>query len=112
RDGSGLSYADRISTQGVVSLLLLTMREPWASALVGSLPGPGDGTVGDRLAGVPLRAKTGTLVETPVSSLGGYVTDADGTTVVFSVISRGVDKATAASIEDEIVRILAAADVG
>lgn len=112
RDGSGLSHADRISTQNVVSLLLLAMREPWASALVGSLPGPGEGTVGDRLAGVPVRAKTGTLFETPVSSLGGYVTDADGSTVAFSVMSRGLDKSTAASIEDEIVRILAAADVG
>jgi D-alanyl-D-alanine carboxypeptidase/D-alanyl-D-alanine-endopeptidase (penicillin-binding protein 4) len=111
RDGSGLSHADRISTQGVVSLLLLALREPWASVLVGSLPGPGDGTVGDRLVGVPVRAKTGTLFETPVSSLGGYVTDANGATVAFSVMSRGLDKTVAASIEDEIVRILAAADI-
>ena len=112
RDGSGLSHQDRVSTQGVVSMLLLALREPWASALVGSLPGPGDGTVGDRLAGVPVRAKTGTLFETPVSSLGGYVTDANGATVAFSVMSRGLDKTIAASIEDEIVRILAAADIG
>ena len=111
RDGSGLSHADRISTQGVVSLLLLALREPWASVLVESLPGPGDGTVGDRLVGVPVRAKTGTLFETSVSSLGGYVTDANGATVAFSVMSRGLDKTIAASIEDEIVRILAAADI-
>jgi serine-type D-Ala-D-Ala carboxypeptidase/endopeptidase (penicillin-binding protein 4) len=111
RDGSGLSHADRISTQGVVSLLLLAMHEPWAPALAGSLPGPGEGTVGDRLVGVPVHAKTGTLFETPVSSLGGYVTGADGSTVAFSVMSRGLDKSTAAAIEDEIVRIIAAADV-
>ncbi|HEX7247783.1 MAG TPA: D-alanyl-D-alanine carboxypeptidase [Actinomycetota bacterium] len=112
RDGCGLSHGDRVSTHGVVSMLLLALREPWASVFVESLPGPGDGTVGDRLIGLPVRAKTGTLFETPVSSLGGYVTDANGSTVAFSVMSRGLDKATAASIEDEIVRILADADIG
>jgi len=112
RDGSGLSHEDRISTQDLVSLLLLAVREPWGSALAESLPGPGDGTVGARLIGLPVRAKTGTLIETPVSSLSGYVTDASGETLAFSVISRGLDKTTAIEIEDAIVRILAAARVG
>lgn len=111
RDGSGLSHEDRISTHDLVALLLLAAREPWATALVQSLPGPGDGTVGDRLIGLPVRAKTGTLFETPVSSLSGYITDASGTTVAFSVISRGLDKAIAAAIEDEVVRILAGARI-
>lgn len=112
RDGSGLSHEDRISTQDLVALLLLAMREPWGWALAESLPGPGDGTVGARLIGLRVRAKTGTLFETPVSSLSGYVTDASGATLAFSVISRGLDKTTAIEIEDEIVRILAAARVG
>jgi D-alanyl-D-alanine carboxypeptidase/D-alanyl-D-alanine-endopeptidase (penicillin-binding protein 4) len=112
RDGSGLSHENRISTQDLVALLLLAAREPWGSVLAESLPGPSEGTVGDRLIGLPVRAKTGTLIETPVSSLSGYVTDASGATLAFSVISRGLDKATASQIEDEVVRILAAARVG
>ena len=112
RDGSGLSHEDRISTQDLVALLLLAVRERWGSALAESLPGPGEGTVGARLIGLPVRAKTGTLIETPVSSLSGYVTDASGETLAFSVISRGLDKTTAIEIEDEVVRILAAARVG
>jgi serine-type D-Ala-D-Ala carboxypeptidase/endopeptidase (penicillin-binding protein 4) len=111
RDGSGLSHGDRISTRDLVALLLLAAREPWGSVLTRSLPGPGEGTVGDRLIGLPVRAKTGTLFETPVSSLSGYVTDANGGTVAFSVISRGLDKTIAAAVEDEIVRVLAASDV-
>ena len=111
RDGSGLSHEDRISTHDLVALLLLAAREPWATTLARSLPGPGDGTVGDRLIGLPMRAKTGTLFETPVSSLSGYITDASGTAVAFSVISRDLDKATAAAIEDEVVRILAGARI-
>jgi hypothetical protein len=39
------------------------------------------------------------------------VTDANGGTVAFSVISRGLDKTIAAAVEDEIVRVLAASDV-
>jgi len=112
RDGSGLSHEDRISTQDLVALLLLAAREPWTEALVESLPGPGEGTVGVRLVGLPVRAKTGTLFETPVSALSGYVTDAAGDQVVFSVISRGLDKTTASAIEDEVVRILAGAGIG
>ena len=111
RDGSGLSHEDRISTHDLVVLLLLGAREPWGSKLVRSLPGPGEGTVGSRLIGVPVRAKTGTLFETPVSSLSGYVTDTGGTRIAFSVISRDLDKTTASAIEDEVVRILAGARI-
>jgi D-alanyl-D-alanine carboxypeptidase len=77
-----------------------------------SLAPPGDGTLEGRLIGIPVRAKTGTLFETPVSSLSGYVTDATGARVAFSVISRGLDKGTAIAIEDAIVRALAGGRVG
>lgn len=111
RDGSGLSHQDRISARGLVTLLLAAPFEPWGEALVGSLPGPGEGTIGARLAGLPVRAKTGTLFETPVSSLAGYVCDASGAPVAFAVVSRGLDKTAAIGIEDAIVRILAGARV-
>jgi D-alanyl-D-alanine carboxypeptidase/D-alanyl-D-alanine-endopeptidase (penicillin-binding protein 4) len=112
RDGSGLSYEDRISASDLVRLLLLARREPWGDDLVSSLPGPGEGTIGGRLAGLPVRAKTGTLFEVPVSSLAGSVTDSSGSPVEFAIISRGIDKTSAISIEDEIVRILARSRVG
>ncbi len=106
-DGSGLSHRDRISTGGLVTLLLLAQRRPWADVLWASLPSPGEGTLEGRLAGVPIRAKTGTLFETPVSALSGYVTSLDGRRLAFSIISRGLDKATAVGIEDAVVRMLA-----
>ena len=106
-DGSGLSHRDRISTRGLVTLLLLAQRRPWADVLWASLPAPGEGTMQGRLAGIPVRAKTGTLFETPVSALSGYVTSLDGRRLAFSIISRGLDKATAVGIEDAVVTTLA-----
>ncbi|MEO8477756.1 MAG: D-alanyl-D-alanine carboxypeptidase/D-alanyl-D-alanine-endopeptidase [Actinomycetota bacterium] len=112
RDGSGLSHQDLVSAQGLTTLLLLAQDEPWGPSLDDSLPPAGEGTLGGRLVGIPVRAKTGTLFETPVSSLSGYVTDASGTRVAFSVISRGLDKGTAMAIEDAIVRALSVGRVG
>jgi len=112
RDGSGLSYEDRISARSLVSLLLLARRAPWGDTLVTSLPGPGEGTLGRRLIGLPVHAKTGTLFEVPVSSLAGYVVDASGSPVAFALISRGLDKAAATVIEDEVVRVIAGSRVG
>ena len=108
RDGSGLSHLNRVSAAGLVTLLLDAEHEPWGPALWASLPAPGQGTLTGRLAGVPVRAKTGTLFVTPASALSGYVRSADGRRLAFSVISRGLDKATAIAIEDAVVRILAA----
>ncbi len=112
RDGSGLSHQDLVSAQGLTTLLLLAQDEPWGAALDESLAPAGEGTLGGRLVGIPVRAKTGTLFETPVSALSGYVTDANGTRVAFSVISRGLDKGTAIAIEDAIVRALSVGRVG
>ena len=106
-DGSGLSHQDLVSAQDLATLLLLAQREPWGDVLDASLAPAGEGTLENRLVGVPVSAKTGTLFETPVSSLSGYVSDAGGVRVAFSVISRGLDKGTAIAIEDAIVRALA-----
>jgi D-alanyl-D-alanine carboxypeptidase/D-alanyl-D-alanine-endopeptidase (penicillin-binding protein 4) len=111
RDGSGLSHDDRISTTGIVTLLLEAERRAWGDALRASLPAPGEGSLAGRLAGVPVRAKTGTLFVTPASALSGYVRSAGGRRVAFSVISRGLDKSTAVGVEDAIARILAGAMV-
>jgi serine-type D-Ala-D-Ala carboxypeptidase/endopeptidase (penicillin-binding protein 4) len=107
RDGSGLSHSNQVSVAEVVTLLLLARREPWGGTLEDSLPAPGEGTLGGRLPGVPVRAKTGTLFETPASALSGYVRSAGGSRIAFSILSRGLDKTTAIRIEDGIVRLLA-----
>lgn len=110
-DGSGLSHLDRIRTVGMVSLLMASEREPWGAVLRASLPQPGTGTLAGRLAGVPVRAKTGTLFVTPASALSGFVVPASGPRLTFSIFSRGMSKSTAAAIEDSIVRSLASARI-
>ncbi|MGE5225844.1 MAG: D-alanyl-D-alanine carboxypeptidase/D-alanyl-D-alanine-endopeptidase [Planctomycetaceae bacterium] len=106
-DGSGLSHRDRVSADGMVSLLLRAAHAPWGGVLERSLPTGGEGTLAGRLVGVPVRAKTGTLFVTPVSALSGYVRSADGAEVAFSVLSRDMDPSTAVALEDAIVRLLA-----
>ncbi|MGZ4150256.1 MAG: D-alanyl-D-alanine carboxypeptidase, partial [Actinomycetota bacterium] len=110
-DGSGLSHRDRVSTDGLVSLLLMSARTAWGGVLERSLAPGGGGTLAGRLAGVPVHAKTGTLFVTPVSALSGYVRSADGVRVAFSVLSRGMEESTAVALEDAIVRLLASARV-
>jgi serine-type D-Ala-D-Ala carboxypeptidase/endopeptidase (penicillin-binding protein 4) len=110
-DGSGLSHRDRVSTTGLVTLLLDAAGRPWGPALRASLPASGEGTLAARLRGVRVRAKTGTLFVTPVSALSGYVRAASGRWGAFSILTRGLPEGTAVSIEDGIVRTLAGAQL-
>ena len=105
-DNSGLSYANRVTAEGMVRLLWVAEDATWYEPLRGALPTGGQGTLRDRLHGVRVRAKTGTLSE--VSALSGWVfSGGTGTWVEFSVLCSGMPKATASAIEDEIVTILA-----
>jgi D-alanyl-D-alanine carboxypeptidase len=104
-DGSGLSYSNRISARGITRLMAVAEKEPWGSKLRGSLARGDQGTLEGRLKGVPLRAKTGTL--TNVSTLSGWVyLKQRKKWAAFSILSSGMPKATAAKVEDRIVRIL------
>lgn len=102
-DSSGLSYANRVRTLGIVRLLWAADAKPWGPALRLALPRGGQGTLEDRLHGVRVRAKTGTLDR--VSALSGWVwledRDAWGQ---FSIVSLGLTKDSAVRIEDAIVR--------
>jgi D-alanyl-D-alanine carboxypeptidase/D-alanyl-D-alanine-endopeptidase (penicillin-binding protein 4) len=109
RDGSGLSNQDRTSAAGLVSLLLGARRRAWFPDLVASLPSPGDGTLSGRLAGVPVRAKTGTLFARPTSALSGYVRTADGAMAAFAILTEGLGSWDGEAIEDAVVRIIAGA---
>jgi serine-type D-Ala-D-Ala carboxypeptidase/endopeptidase (penicillin-binding protein 4) len=104
RDSSGLSYANRASPSGIVRLLDLAEDRPWGQVLREALPHGGQGTLDDRLRGVPVHAKTGTL--SSISALSGYVwMRSRSTWVEFSILSR-LPKDEAVRIEDRVVRIL------
>jgi D-alanyl-D-alanine carboxypeptidase/D-alanyl-D-alanine-endopeptidase (penicillin-binding protein 4) len=104
-DSSGLSYANRVTAKGIVRLLWVAEDAPWGSELRRALPTGGQGTLVHRLHGVDVRAKTGSL--DGVSALSGWVhASGTGTRVEFSILSRGMAKSTASSIEDRIVLIL------
>lgn len=104
-DSSGLSYENRVAPGAMVRLLGYAEDRAWGRVLRNSLAAAGEGTLEDRLNGVRLRAKTGTL--TDISTLSGYVwLRRRGTWAEFSILSRGMSKAYASAIEDDIVRIL------
>ena len=88
-EGSGLSRKDLVSPRAFTALLAWARRQAWAGALLDALPQAGvDGTLADRFrdlpAGADLRAKTGTLAH--IYTLSGYLTDAAGTPLAFSLM--------------------------
>ena len=104
-DNSGLSYANRVTAEGIVELLWHAEGETWGSELRRALPTGGQGTLVHRLRGIRVRAKTGTLED--VSALSGWVfTRHTDSWVEFSILSYGMSKSTASDIEDRIVRVL------
>jgi D-alanyl-D-alanine carboxypeptidase/D-alanyl-D-alanine-endopeptidase (penicillin-binding protein 4) len=110
-DSSGLSYANRVTTLGMVRLLFAADDAPWAAALRRALPTGGQGTLRERLGRLRVRAKTGTL--TAVSALSGWVwSERAGGWVEFSILSDGMGKDEAVRIEDAIVRIVSGVAAG
>ncbi|MGN6312951.1 MAG: D-alanyl-D-alanine carboxypeptidase/D-alanyl-D-alanine endopeptidase [Rhodanobacteraceae bacterium] len=88
-EGSGLSRKDLVTPAATTTLLAWAARQPFANAFETALPIAGvDGTLEHRFVGTPaandLRAKTGTL--THVYALSGYVTDARGEHLAFSLM--------------------------
>jgi len=105
-DGSGLSYANRVSASGLVELLWVADTRPWGTALRTSLPRGGQGTLRDRLLDVRIRAKTGTLEAR--SALSGWVwLGSSAEWAEFSILSSGMSTTTAKTIENKIVRLVA-----
>ena len=109
RDGSGLSYADLVSANGMTRLLAAAGSRPWGAALRATLPTAGRGTLAGRLLGLRVRAKTGTLLQR-VSALSGWVwLERSRRWAEFSVLSRGLPKPRAVELEDRAVAIVARA---
>ena len=103
-DNSGLSYGNRVTAGGIVRLLWFAEDQTWGPELRGALPTGGQGTLVNRLHGIDVRAKTGTLDD--VSALSGWVRTGPAAWAEFSILSQGLSKALASDIEDRIVQIL------
>nr|WP_314562398.1 D-alanyl-D-alanine carboxypeptidase/D-alanyl-D-alanine-endopeptidase [uncultured Pseudomonas sp.] len=116
-DGSGLSRRNLVSSLTLTDLLLATARQPWFEAWYNALPIAGNP---DRMTGGGLRyrlhgtaaqgnlhAKTGSMAG--VSSLSGYITDAEGRRLVFSMISNNYlsDAAPIHALENRVTLALA-----
>jgi D-alanyl-D-alanine carboxypeptidase/D-alanyl-D-alanine-endopeptidase (penicillin-binding protein 4) len=106
-DCSGLSYDNRVTAAGIVRLLEAAGDEPWGAALRKALPRPGQGTLEDRMGGLRVRAKTGTL--SGISALSGWVwLEEEGAWAEFSILSRGPNVTELKRIEDRIVAAISA----
>lgn len=116
-DGSGLSRRNLVSAQTLTDLLLATAKQPWFDAWYNALPIAGNaarmtgGSLRYRLRGTAaannLHAKTGSMGG--VSALSGYITDASGRRLVFSMISNNFVSANAPvrSLENRLALALA-----
>jgi serine-type D-Ala-D-Ala carboxypeptidase/endopeptidase (penicillin-binding protein 4) len=108
-DGSGLSRFDIVSTDDISDMLVGVRDEPWFDGWYASLPVAGvperfvGGTLRNRMrntaASGNLRGKTGSL--TSVTALSGYVTNADGRELTFSMVSNNY-LTSPRSIEDAL----------
>ncbi|MFJ9701750.1 D-alanyl-D-alanine carboxypeptidase/D-alanyl-D-alanine endopeptidase [Streptomyces fradiae] len=117
-DGSGLSRMNLIPAQRLTDLLLAVQDAPWFADWYASLPvacAPDravGGTLRRRMCDTPAalnaRAKTGTL--TGASALSGYVADAAGRRLVYSVVLNNHLAASVKDIEDAVVVTLASSD--
>lgn len=109
-DGSGLSRWNLITTHEFTDLLRAVQAEPWFDTWYAALPIAGNadrftgGTLRSRMRNTPaannLHGKTGSL--TSVSALSGYVTAANGTKLVFSIVENNYLVSSVRGIEDQI----------
>lgn len=108
-DGSGLSPFNRLNAGFLADLLSRMTSEPCRSVFFDTLPqgGEKDTTLEDRLSGVAVRGKTGSLAE--ASALSGYVMTAGGQLLAFSMLVNDYKTSPSAikKVEDAIITYLA-----
>jgi D-alanyl-D-alanine carboxypeptidase/D-alanyl-D-alanine-endopeptidase (penicillin-binding protein 4) len=119
-DGSGLSRMDLLSPDLFVSLLRKARTKPWFQDWYSALPIAGvqdrfvGGTLRNRMGGTAaannLHGKTGSM--TGVTALSGYVTNADGRKLVFSLMQNGFVSGPPRDIEDAVAVRLASDKAG
>lgn len=114
-DGSGLGRADYTTSEQTTKLLEDVRNKPWFNTWYNALPIAGEsgdlvgGTLEDRMAGTAaagnLHGKTGSM--TGVSALSGYITDAAGDHLVFSMMSNNFVNGGITTLEDDVAVTLA-----
>ncbi len=113
-DGSGLSRYNYVTEDALVRILQIFYERPAGTqAFPATLSVVGrDGTLARRLTGTPaegrVRAKSGTIDN--VRAISGYVEDADGKTLVFSIVANNYGIPTAqidAAVDKALLRLAA-----
>ncbi|GGA87395.1 D-alanyl-D-alanine carboxypeptidase/D-alanyl-D-alanine endopeptidase [Ornithinibacillus halotolerans] len=114
RDGSGISHVTLIPPNEITKFLFRIQKEKWFDSFYRSLPVGGEldrmigGTLNDRLDGLEVYAKTGTIKG--VSTLSGYFKTEEGEDLIFSIMLNNLlDEEDGAKIIDKIVRFICSA---
>ena len=110
RDGSGISHCNLIPANEISALLYAVQKEEWFPAFLNSLPCSGQegrmvgGTLRERMNGLSVKAKTGTILG--VSTLSGYI-ETNSENLIFSImINNLLDEEEGKDIEDRLLEII------
>ena len=108
-DGSGLSRRDLVTSRALAKALQFAWTQPFRSDFVNALPRAGvSGTLKNRLKGLPVVAKTGSLNN--VAALSGYVNPDGQDPLIFAVIgnTNGKPASLVRQLADKLVAELVA----
>lgn len=115
KDGSGISHFNLLPPSEISKLLYHVQREEWFPAFLDSLPVAGNadrmngGTLQNRMHGLHVQAKTGTIHG--VSTLSGYAETKTGEQLIFSImINNLLDEDEGKEVEDELLEIIVNAE--
>ncbi|MFS0752037.1 D-alanyl-D-alanine carboxypeptidase/D-alanyl-D-alanine-endopeptidase [Oceanobacillus sp. 1P07AA] len=116
KDGSGISHSNLLPANELSKLLYRIQPEEWFPLLLDTLPVAGEqnrmvgGTLRERMKGLSVKAKTGTIEG--VSTLSGYINMETKQRVIFSILLNNlIDEEIGKEIEDEIVAYLHTQDI-
>src|SRR5699024_7308427 len=111
RDGSGISHVNMIPPHTITKLLYDIQGEDWVEVFADSFPVAGEkdrmvgGTLSDRMDGLAVEAKTGTIFG--VSTLSGFLKRTRDETLIFSIMLNNlVDEQDGPELADELVKII------
>lgn len=111
RDGSGISHVTLIPPNEISKFLFRIQEEPWFNSFYRSLPVAGNedrmigGTLNDRMYGLEVHAKTGTIMG--VSTLSGYLKTKEGEELIFSIMLNNLlDEEDGPDIIDKLVEYI------
>ncbi|MFS0672237.1 D-alanyl-D-alanine carboxypeptidase/D-alanyl-D-alanine-endopeptidase [Ornithinibacillus sp. 179-J 7C1 HS] len=111
RDGSGISHVTLIPPNVISDFLFRIQEKKWFDSFYRSLPVAGEadrmigGTLHERMFGLNVHAKTGTIMG--VSTLSGYLTTDEGEELIFSIMLNNLlDEEEGPEIIDRLVEFI------